>query len=387
MNFKRFNGSTWETVRHKRYGSGTDSLTAFPAMIQASGEPLTDYTIYGNTIQNGTPTPEAPVDVVGCGVRTENLFDGEVEQGTFNMDTGDEFPSDMRVRTTFGSSLALGTYTIDADGVEGVVVYAYTQDNTSAFDIDSSEVAWQTLPYTFNLSDTRYVRFAFRKNSSDPEISISDISNIMLNSGSTALPYEPYGYKIPIACGGETNNIYLGQAETTRGIRKLVLDGTENWEMGVYGSHNGFLSYAPRNQKGTTNCICSHYKTEYANKNNTIYFIAQPANGRFIIFDDRFASATDFKSYLAAQYAAGTPVTVWYVLAEPETGIVNEPLHKIGGYADTISFAQAGVTIPTFDGDNTISFGTTVQPSAMSATFKGWHPVQGAKQYDGNDWR
>lgn len=75
MNFKRFNGSTWETVRHKIYGSGTDSLTAFPAMIQAAGEPLTDYTIYGNTLQNGTPTPEAPVDVVGCGVRTAQLFD------------------------------------------------------------------------------------------------------------------------------------------------------------------------------------------------------------------------------------------------------------------------------------------------------------------------
>ena len=36
--------------------------------LQASGEPLTDYTISGNTVQDGTPTPEAPVDVVGCGV-------------------------------------------------------------------------------------------------------------------------------------------------------------------------------------------------------------------------------------------------------------------------------------------------------------------------------
>ena len=67
MNFKRFNGSTWETVRHKIYGSGTESLTAFPAMIQASGEALTDYLISGNTIQSGTPTLDAPVDVVGCG--------------------------------------------------------------------------------------------------------------------------------------------------------------------------------------------------------------------------------------------------------------------------------------------------------------------------------
>ena len=80
-------------------------------------------------------------------------------------------------------------------------------------------------------------------------------------------------------------------------------------------------------------------------------------------------------------------MAIWYVLAKPETGIVNEPLHKIGDYADTISLEQAGVAIPTSDGDNTISFGTTVQPSGMSATFKGWHAVQGAKQYDGSEWR
>ena len=76
----------------------------------------------------------------------------------------------------------------------------------------------------------------------------------------------------------------------------------------------------------------------------------------------------DFKAYLAAQYTAGTPVTIWHILAEPETGIVNEPLHKIGDYADAISFAQAGVTIPTLPGNNTFSVDTTLQPSQVSIT-------------------
>jgi hypothetical protein len=107
----------------------------------------------------------------------------------------------------------------------------------------------------------------------------------------------------------------------------------------------------------------------------------------FTIKDDALSSSADFKSYVAAKYAADVPVTVWYVLETPETGIVNEPLHKIGDYADAITMTQAGVTIPTSDGDNTISFGTTVQPSGMSATFKGWHAVDAPKVYDGNDWR
>lgn len=36
--------------------------------------------------------------------------------------------------------------------------------------------------------------------------------NVMVNSGSTALPYEPYGYKIPILCNTTLSNIYINEA-------------------------------------------------------------------------------------------------------------------------------------------------------------------------------
>ena len=35
------------------------------------------------------------------------------------------------------------------------------------------------------------------------------ISNIMLNAGSTALPYEPYGYEVPVTINNVTTNFYL----------------------------------------------------------------------------------------------------------------------------------------------------------------------------------
>jgi hypothetical protein len=78
-----------------------------------------------------------------------------------------------------------------------------------------------------------------------------------------------------------------------------------------------------------------------------------------------------FKDFLAAQYANGTPVVIWYVLATEQTGIVNEPLCKIGDYADELSSADAAVTIPTINGSNTLSVDTTVQPSEMSITYRG----------------
>lgn len=58
----------------------------------------------------------------------------------------------------------------------------------------------------------------------------------MLNLGSTALPYEPYGYKLPLTVNSTAYPIYLGEAQTTRKIKKLVLTGGEDW---VYSSSGG----------------------------------------------------------------------------------------------------------------------------------------------------
>lgn len=388
MNFKRFNGSTWETVQHKIYGSGTDSLTAFPAVIQASGDPLTDYTISGNTVQNGTPTPEAPVDVVGCGVRTGNLFDKNTTVYNAYIETDStwkiapdnsksiKIPVSSNTRYTLSVSKPLTIFRICETSID--------EPEPSQSGVLLSEIVSGTNinQYTFTTaSDTKFI--VFQGNGSVLDVWLN---SLILNLGSTALPYEPYGYKIPLICRGETNNIYLGQVPTTRKIKKLVLTGEENWS----GSSKFRIGLS--GQIGTIAPICTHYR------GTTTASYGDLADGRVTVnggigltlaINDivNQSSLAAWKSYLAAQYAAGTPVTVWYVLAEPETGIVNEPMHKIGNYADTISFAQAGVTIPTSDGDSTITFGTTVKPSAMSATFKGWHPVQAAKVYDGNDWR
>lgn len=56
------------------------------------------------------------------------------------------------------------------------------------------------------------------------------------------------------------------------------------------------------------------------------------------------------------------------------------------GLTDTLTYTQTGIAIPTFDGDNTITFGTTVQPSAMSAEYKGWHSQDTVRVYNGNTW-
>lgn len=197
-------------------------------------------------------------------------------------------------------------------------------------------------------------------------------TNIMLNAGSTALPYEPYGYKIPLTVNGTEYPIYLGEVETTRKIKKLVLTGNENWAIysgfsaqNCYQFNTGITDHTVNSETLNTHFVyTSNFRTLIDNDGTFMF----DSNSYIRVHISSCATVEDFKSYLAQQYQNGTPVTVWYVLAEPETGIVNEPLHKINGYADTITMAQAGETIPTIAGSNTLSVGTTVQPSEVSIT-------------------
>ena len=191
----------------------------------------------------------------------------------------------------------------------------------------------------------------------------------MLNAGSEALPYEPYGYKLPPTVNGTEYPIYLGEVETTRRIKKLVLTGEELWRKS--GAYQGsfYAQIVTGILSETYTAYCSHL---------SFTTLSRYAKGRFCFNGDatkncnlwfnQFDSSTtveELKSYLATQYAAGTPVTVWYVLATEETAVVNEPLMKIGDYADTISFAQAGVTIPTENGENVLDVPAEVKPSEI----------------------
>lgn len=182
--------------------------------------------------------------------------------------------------------------------------------------------------------------------------------------------------------------LYLGEVETTRKIGKYVFTGNET----VAGSAvaGGWiitnLSDSINNTAGMQTSYCSHYLSKNNGAMSSLsqgeMCISTQYNNR-INFVTTFATAEDFKSYLADQYANGTPVTVWYVLSTATTGVVNEPLMKIGDYSDSISNATA---IPTIDGANTITVDTTVQPSEFTATWTGWHDSS-VKEYDGSDWQ
>ena len=192
-------------------------------------------------------------------------------------------------------------------------------------------------------------------------------------------------YKIPISSANTTTTVYLGEVESTRRIKKLVLTGEENW----YSNHlsaNLFNLGIDDYVKNTDSiiCLCTHYK---AQKNITLWTNVQDksvcffdtTNSLFYLRDSNFSTVADLKSYLTQQYANGTPVTVWYVLATPETGVVNEPLMKIGNYADEVS----NISIPTITGKNIVDVETVLKPSEVSFNYAGWHTAVVHKRING----
>ena len=451
------------------YTNTREITGTLPLSFTSRGKPLTDYRISGNTIQDGTPTPDAPVDVVGCGELEENVaiinsrsdtitnwyytdvrLSNELPAGTytisFTMDskTGNANLSSLGRgnRTAYQSDVAQyqitnvpaninRTVTLNSNACIWARFLRSATPTTFSYNVSKIAIVSGNKPYGYKLpisasgvnlcsndvyksnsyineqgieivnnsfsiysvfcnSNTTYtislksplsgttirihaynneawigqiatspiqnipLTFTTPNNADEIRVSIANAAdgNIMLNLGATALPYEPY-------VEPTETNIYLGEVQTTRRIKKLVLTGTENM--------TDIVEYY--------NCGVSISSIAWSTARSTTGGFTVSNNGRGLwaskSYFSGFETATDFKSYLAQQYQNGTPVTIWYILANPETGIVNEPLMKIGDYADTITMAQAGVTIPTIRGTNVLDMASTVKPSEVYIKGKG----------------
>ena len=364
----------WETVEY---------TGAVPVEILANGDPLIDYLISGNMQQTGTPSPQSIIMPQETGERTGNLYNNanavygirDNRDSVIKTNTG--IIIDIRVSTiqerpyTYIIAPESGYYTLSCVVDESTPLYAY---GLTVLSEPPTSAPLSTNNKTVYANSGECICIIFTTVTSDA--TTYTISNIMLNSGSSALPYEPYGYKIPISSAGQTTPIYLGEVETERKVKKLVLTGEES--VGYYNGM-GYVRLPDDALMVSIAPFCTHYiGSTLPIDERPNYSIRQMMTGYWggevpalQIKDSSLTSVGLLQNFLQQQYAAGTPVTIWYVIAESTTGIVNEPIRKIGDYADTISAAQAGVSIPTVEGTNIIDIDTTLKPSEIYIKYKG----------------
>ena len=379
MSIKKYSNGAWSEVGYKKYETATDTITSLPKTIIGDGQPITSYTIKGAMSQSGTPTPTNPIYPQECGDKTANLYDANATNTSNGYINGMYLSTDGTTYTPQGANASVTEYIpvnpsqvysqanfyVGSSGTPAICFYDTTKTYISGLILRDN-------PSFTTPSNASYIRLSRTKTNSES----------MLNTGSTALPYEPFGYKIPILSGNTTTNVYLGEMQSTRNIKKLVLTGQEAW-----GRNSGnsvlYLSIADGGADNTITSMCTDYPaianvSAYASMSDKTICIKTDGSAIWIR-DTNIASTTDFKTYLAQQYAAGTPITVWYVLSTPTTGTVNEPIRKIGNYADSVT----GTGLPTTGTAEQFDVDTTLKPSEVSLTYHGWHEHSDEKYVGG----
>ena len=359
----------WFDLNHYIMGTSTDTITTLPADIYANDTTAT-VGLKGQTLQSSTSSPTSPVLPGGCGERTENLFD-------------EKYPSISPTIQYMSIFVGDGTFTLSSTTPQmpngAACLFLIAGDVSSGAGPQNKVYNEQSITVD---STNGYITIAYRI------VADYDPRNYttMLNTGSTPLPYEPYGYKIPISSANTTTHVYLGEVETTRTIKKIVFVGSEdeNWEGQSAGGAFRFrytLSNSVQADTAHLTSICTHLPLGVEGgtwNTDDVYTIS--SDYLWLRLDSNFTTVAALKSWLAQQYANGTPFTVYYTLANPETAVVNEPLMKIGDYADEVS----NVSIPVTAGGGTLSVDTTVQPSEVTVNYKGWHPVQSVHEKSKN---
>ena len=198
--------------RYKIYGnteqdSGTTTYPIMSVTVQAL-ESGTNYAMFNladfpDVVVGDKITPQE------CGERTENLWD-------------ENYTNISTILTYNPVYVGDGLFTASTDcplsypGGRASLFFIAGNVSTGA---SAANALYDKVKRTVE-SISGYVTIAYR---SDEAVNPNNY-NLMLNAGSTALPYEPYGYKLPLTSAGQSVDIYLG--DDTISAEEYVDSGT-----------------------------------------------------------------------------------------------------------------------------------------------------------------
>ncbi len=196
--------------------------------------------------------------------------------------------------------------------------------------------------------------------------------DLQIEFGDTATPYEPYtGQTITLPAlaslygdGTVCDEYDVVSGVETRRWKRVVFDGTENW--GLSRTESGNNRYFIRVPDAAaynllSQIVCSHWPSigpgqTWQDKTGITLSLGN-ADKNIWIYDPRFAQADlpTFKAWLAAQYAAGTPVTVVYQLDAPAV-TQHDPARILPPAPVCRVFADAGGVDVGYNRDINIAF-------------------------------
>ena len=385
-----YNGSAWnEGGQYNSIAVETDStltLEGVPADAKATGElktaietfyphatgagamvtvkgtvdaPPAGLTIYGRSVQDGTPAPDAPVDIVTAGsggtlsmvsaaknllrkfVNTSGTGTGcswtfDAETGTYTLTStvgsGSEkvvYGGEIGVRNAAGQTLTLSAESITGDSNASVRIHQ--GDNQLAM------IYGSTLSTTFRVPNEEPLTMTLRMGNATAFGVTVVLKGVQLEVGSARTDFAPMLDKltaaiptpnglpgIPVARGGN----YVDSGETrwicdtidleagvyTKRCGVVTLDGSENWQKGTsfYLDGNDFYAVFPGTYANAPG-LCNMFivVTDGGSNNGTARFAG---NGhQFLCYTSVASTVSEWKAVLN-----NTHMTIVYPLAAPE---------------------------------------------------------------------
>lgn len=365
-------------------------LQGFPP-ITVNGtakEPITTLTVYGHSTQDGTPSPENPVPILSAGDSGEieakvyggNLISSDVSSWNCNgwssgsmlqlsdgikikaingwkkayYDTsemnGKTLNLSFRFRQIESETTSPITRAAFAVVVQDENIFPSEASDIFPFRIDSPETVKTHVSVSFIARN--YLCLFLRVNTEGQEAGETraiEVTNIMLNAGSTALAFEPYVTPqtlilstpgglpgIPVSSGGNytdengqqwvCDEIDLARGKYVQRVGKTVVDGTEIKFTAT--SEGDYWNLPHQSAPGISEiriAISKYFPINAILGNIEYSFLFTIPT----LISPYFSLVDELNAFCAEKYADGQPLEIYYIMAPIETDL---PAEEIAAY-------------------------------------------------------
>lgn len=168
----------------------------------AVNEPIIDMQVSGNSVQNGTPSLENPIEILSVGDKTKNLA-----EKLFNINSsGASVSSTILIQQT---NKVINSSLIKVEGGQKYVLSRTVQgQDFRLFWFDTKPILGETQSINGAYLSQTQLKITITSPDNAKYLFVRwsegyDAGNVQIEKGKTATEYEPYGYKIPVKASGK----------------------------------------------------------------------------------------------------------------------------------------------------------------------------------------
>ena len=391
------------------------TISEYPVSItdHLADESVIDYKIYGNSVQDGTPSPDSPVDIVSVGdlvTDTASEYYGKYNvpvtvTGKNLLSVKDLYPTTES--SAYGLSISqIDDYTLELNGtctISSSYLNFFVRRLIIPIKVDTTNKYSLSVKYisgTTNNPDNTYNSVYYGKSDS-PSGTVTNWGSIKLDNTDTStsnisidknyisqirilvgngVSYENYRFQLQIEEGetateyepytSSTQHIYLDEPlrkvgdyadyidfknqKVVRFVKEKTFDGTENFNDAYIASFNRITYPLPHLHLSTsvamlTRSIWGNTATIWANATNIAFDISYYG----------VATLDEFKTKLMEWYDDGKPLKMYYILGTQteESIIVPEltaPISSVANISTETEISPSNMDVEYYQDINTV---------------------------------